>query len=209
MVWKKSRSASPPGAAFAGLPPRQAKPLVFYGTSIVHGASATRPGMVHTAILGRRLDRPVINLGFSGNGKMDESVGAYLTQVDAAVYIIDCVPNMNAKLVAERCGPLVRQLRAARPDVPIVLVEDRRMPSDWVLPGRAKGQDENHRALREAMEALQKSGLNGLYYIPGDSLFGDDGEGTSDGSHPSDLGFMRQADLMEPVLRQALGPEPR
>ena len=58
-------------AKFEELPPRTEKPIVFYGTSITHGASASRPGMVHTAILGRRLEKPVINLGFSGNGKMD------------------------------------------------------------------------------------------------------------------------------------------
>ena len=49
-----------------------AKPILFYGTSITHGACASRPGMVHTAILGRHLDRPVINLGFSGNGRMEK-----------------------------------------------------------------------------------------------------------------------------------------
>ena len=33
------------------------KPLLIYGTSITQGGCASRPGMVHTAILGRRLDR--------------------------------------------------------------------------------------------------------------------------------------------------------
>src|SRR5256885_13140974 len=44
---------------------------VFYGTSITQGGCASRPGMVHTAILGRRFDVPVVNLGFSGNGTLD------------------------------------------------------------------------------------------------------------------------------------------
>src|SRR5918994_1672547 len=75
----------PPEARFEPLAPRTQKPIVFYGTSITHGASASRPGMVHTAILGRRLDRPVINLGFSGNGRMDAAVGHFLLTIDAAV----------------------------------------------------------------------------------------------------------------------------
>jgi hypothetical protein len=193
----------PEGASFQGLAPRE-KPIVFYGTSITHGACASRPGMAHVAILGRRLDRPVANVGFSGNGKMDAAVGDLLARVDAACYVIDCLPNMDAKLVAERCGPLVRRLRAARPDVPIVLVEDRRLTNAWIRPERQAFHDANHAALRQAFEGLQRDGVGGLFYLPGDGLLGDDGEATVDSSHPTDLGFVRQADAFEPVLRQAL-----
>jgi len=82
-------------------------------------------GMAYPAILGRRLDRPTLNLGFSGNGTMDLEVAALLAELDAAVYVIDCLPNMNASAVAERTEPMVRRLRSARPKAPIVLVEDR------------------------------------------------------------------------------------
>ncbi|PTX91829.1 SGNH/GDSL hydrolase family protein [Opitutus sp. ER46] len=194
----------PKGAKFEGLAPRTDKPIVFYGTSITHGACASRPGMVHTAILGRRFDRSVLNLGFSGNGKMDAAVGAFLTQVDAAVYVIDCLPNMNPALVAERTVPLVQQLRAAHPDTPIILVEDRRHTNSWILPATDKFHTENHAALKAQYERLQQDGVKHLYYIPGDALYGTDAEGSTDGSHASDLGFWRQADVMEPVIRAAL-----
>jgi hypothetical protein len=191
------------GAKFEGLAPR-AKPIVFYGTSITHGACASRPGMVHTGILGRRFDLPVVNLGFSGNGRMDAAVGDFLTKIDAAVYVIDCLPNMNAAQVREKCVPLVQQLRAAKPTTPIVLVEDRRHTNDWILPARKKHHDENHAALREAFATLQGAGVKNLHYIPGDALYGTDAEGATDASHASDLGFMRQSDVMEPILRAAL-----
>ena len=193
----------PEGAAFQGLAPR-GKPIVFYGTSITHGACASRPGMAHVAILGRRLERPVANVGFSGNGRMDAAVGDLLARVDAACYVIDCLPNMDAKLVRERCAPLVKQLRAARPAVPIVLVEDRRFTNEWILPAKKAHHDANHAALREAFDALRRDGVGGLFYLQGDGLLGDDGEGAVDASHPTDLGFMRQADAFEPVLREAL-----
>ncbi|HSJ02254.1 MAG TPA: SGNH/GDSL hydrolase family protein [Verrucomicrobium sp.] len=190
-------------ATFEGLAPRP-KPIVFYGTSITHGACASRPGMVHTAILGRRLDHPVTNLGFSGNGRMDAAVGELLIRLDPAVYVIDCNPNMGAELIRERCIPLVKQLRAAKPKTPILLVEDRRNTNSWIHPERAKMHTDNHAALKQAFDKLKEEKVEGLFYLPGDNLLGDDADGATDGSHPSDLGFFRQADAFEPVLREAL-----
>ena len=196
----------PAGAKFDGLAPRTEKPIIFYGTSITHGACASRPGMVHTAILGRRFDQPVLNIGFSGNGRMDAAVGELMTEIDAAVYVIDCLPNMQPVDVAAKCVPLVKQLRAARPNTPIVLVEDRRFTNAWITPNKSKFHDENHAALRKAFEQLKKDGVAKLHYIEGDALYGTDTEGATDASHANDLGFMRQADVMEPVLRAALKP---
>ena len=194
----------PKGARFEGQAPRSDKPIVFYGTSITHGACASRPGMVHTAILGRRFDTPVINLGFSGNGRMDAAVGEFLVKIDAAAYVIDCLPNMQPAAVREKCAPLVKLIRAARPDTPIILVEDRRFTNDWITPAKKKFHDDNHAALRAVYAELVNDGVKGLHYIPGDALYGTDTEGATDASHASDLGFMRQANVMEPVIRAAL-----
>jgi hypothetical protein len=112
---------------------------------------------------------------------------------------------MDAKLVSERVAPLVRQLRAARPEAAIVLVEDRPFTNTWIRPSRQKFHADNHAALKGAFDALRAEGVKGLYYIPGDHLLGDDAEGATDASHPNDLGFMRQSDVFEPVLREALG----
>jgi len=124
----------PKSAAFTGLAPRAAKPIVFYGTSITHGACASRPGMAYTAILGRRFERPVVNLGFSGSGRMDAAVGDLMAKIDAAAYVIDCMPNTGAALARQRCAPLVKTLRAAHPNTPIVLAEDRRVTNEWIRP---------------------------------------------------------------------------
>ncbi len=178
----------------------KSKPIVFYGTSITHGACASRPGMVHTAILGRRYHRPVINLGFSGNGRMEAAVGALLTELDPAVYVIDCCPNLGPADTAKLTEPLVKQLRAARPDVPIILVEDRRYTDAWLNTGKGERNDGNHQALKVAYDKLIAAGEKQLYYIPGDDLLGDDNEGAVDSSHPNDLGFLRQADAFAKVM---------
>jgi len=192
------------GARFAPAEPRKDAPILFYGTSITHGACASRPGMAHPAILGRRLNRPVLNFGFSGNGRMEKEVGSFLAELDPAAYVIDCLPNMNGEQVLERAAPLVGQLREARPRTPIVLVEDRSFTNSWIRPSARAHHKASRAALHQVYEKLSKNGIRGVFYLAGEQLLGDDSEGATDGSHPSDLGFMRQADRFEPVLRKAL-----
>lgn len=190
-----------PNAAVKPLPPRTAKPMVFYGTSIVQGGCASRPGMAYTAILGRRLDRAVINLGFSGSGPMDLEVAELMAELDPCVYVIDAVPNMSLPQVAERTEPFVRALRKGRATTPIVLVEDR----TWTNAALVPAHRQHHAAMRAALKAacgrLVAAGVPALHIAPGEPLLGDDGEATVDGSHPTDLGFARMADALEPFLR--------
>ncbi|MCC2672782.1 MAG: hypothetical protein K0Q72_5254, partial [Armatimonadetes bacterium] len=194
----------PAKAGFAGVAPRKEKSILFYGTSIMHGACASRTGMSISAIVGRRFNRPTINLGFSGNGQMEPEVGALLAELDPAVYAIDCLPNMNADLVAARTEPLVKQLRAARPDTPILLVEDRTFTSAPFLKNSRTHHEGSRAAFRKAYENLRRDGVKGLSYLEGAQLLGSDGEGATDGSHPNDLGMVRYADAYEHALKPLL-----
>jgi hypothetical protein len=194
----------PEGALFEPIPPRSEKPLVFYGTSITHGACASRPGMPHPAILGRLLDCPVINLGFSGNGRMEPEVGAFLAELDPAVYVVDCLPNMTAETVAERAEALVLQLRKAHSTTPIVMVEDRTYANAAFVPAKQARTAGSRAELRKVHQRLLDSGIGDLYYLEGKGLLGSDGEDTVDSSHPTDLGFKRMSEVFEPVLRTAL-----
>ncbi len=190
-----------PKAHLAPLPRRKTKPVVIYGTSIVHGACASRPGTCHAAILGRRLDREIINLGFSGNGRMNPEIAELMGELDAAVFVIDCLPNMNGDEVAERTEPFIRILRKARPDTPIVLVEDRTGPHTTFFPDGRLQHVHRRAALRAACRNLTDAGLHGLFYLEGERLLGDDGDDTVDGSHPTDLGFWRMANAYESIVR--------
>ncbi len=194
----------PKGESFKALAPRKEKPILFYGTSIMHGACASRPGMAFPAILGRRLRRPTINLGFSGNGCMEAEVAALLAEQDPCAYVIDCLPNMNETTVSERTVPLVKKLREAHDQTPILLVEDRSFTNTPFFPQRKSHQQKSRAALKKAYAELTDAGIANLYYMDGDYLLGEDGEGATDGSHPSDLGMIRYADAYEPVLRSIL-----
>jgi GDSL-like Lipase/Acylhydrolase family/N-terminus of Esterase_SGNH_hydro-type len=180
--------------------PGPRKPMAFYGTSIVHGLCASRPGMTHSAILGRKFNYPVLNLGFSGNGKMEPEMADLFAELDPSVYVLDCLPNMVDSEVRERAEPFVRRLRAARPETPVVLVEDRTMQDGFLVTTRNPHHQAVRAGLKTAYERLKKSGVQDLHYISGEQLLGNDGEGTVDASHPTDLGYTRQAEIFAPTL---------
>jgi len=180
------------------------KPILFYGTSIMHGACASRPGMSISAILGRRFDRPVTNLGFSGNGRMEVELAELIGELDTCAIAIDCLPNMNPKLVSERAVPFVKKLRELKPNVPILLVEDREFTNSRFIESRRKFHAANQAALKTAFDHLKADGDELLWYLEGGDLLGQDGDGATDGSHPNDLGMMRYADAYEKVLKEML-----
>lgn len=187
-------------------PPRPGgqKPIVFYGTSITQGGCASRPGMAYPAILGRRLDWTTINLGFSGNAHCEPEIADLLSELDPSVYVLDPLPNMASSEVASRLPILLDKLRQAHPKTPIVLVENVEMGDSLVVPSRRTGYSLSNAELHAIFEIRVKAGDRKLYYLRGDKLLGEDGQGTVDRVHPTDLGFMRMADGMEPVLKRAL-----
>lgn len=180
--------------------PEEAKPIVYWGTSITHGACASRAGMTHSAILGRRLHRPFINLGFSGNGRLEPEVASLVAELDAAVFVLDCLPNLTSPAVGKLTEPAVRIIREKHPKTPIVMAEDRTYANAWLVPAKAKRHADSRREFRAAYERLVESGVDNLYYLTGPVQLGGDSEDTVDSSHPTDLGFMRMADAFEKVL---------
>ena len=199
----------PPGANVAPAPhhPPGLKPLVFYGTSIVQGGCASRPGMAYPAILGRRLDREHINLGFSGNAWSEPEVAQLLAELDPAAYVLDPLPNMKEEWVVPRMERLVQILRAAHSTTPIVLVENIAYTDGDFVGLRRDRYTRANTHLHEIYGRLRRGGDKNLLYVSAEGLLGADTEGTVDGTHPTDLGFLRMADAIEPALRRALKPQ--
>jgi hypothetical protein len=180
------------------------KPVVFYGSSILQGGCASRPGMAYPAIVGRRLDWPVINQGYSGNGKSEMEMAELFTELDAAVFVYDSLPNLSVDEARERVEPFLRALRKARPAMPLVLVENAIYADFDYSEQRRVLITEKNRILKAAYEKLRKEGDKRVHYVRAERLYGDDGEATVDGTHATDVGFMRMADEVGRVLRGAV-----
>lgn len=196
----------PEGKTITPAIPDALKPIVVYGTSIAQGACASRPGLAWTAILERTLDRPLINLGFSGNGLMETEVADLFVEQEAAVYVIDCLPNLNTQQVQKRITPLLDRIRATRPTTPILLVEEAPQGNAIWHPDSQKQWSQKLAALKAEFDRRTQTDPN-LHYMRGRDILGHDGVSTVDAIHPNDIGMMRYAAAYEKALRPILGME--
>ena len=183
--------------------PRCDKPIVMYGTSILQGGCANRPGMAHTSILSRRFNREVINLGFSGNALLDLEIAELMASVeDPAIYVFDYVPNAYDYLIREKGEQFFRIVRDAHPDVPILFLEDPYFGHYGYDAGIKAEVDKKNAAQWELFCKLKKQGEKNIWYLKSDDMVGHDNEAFVDGIHFTDLGMMRYADWLAPHIRK-------
>lgn len=188
-------------AKVSALPPRANgvdKPVVFYGTSVTHGGCASRPGLSFVNILGRNLDVPVVNLGFSGSGKMEYEMSEHISKIDASCYVLDCLWNMRMKPKTglPEYEPFIRNLRAKRPDVPIIMAGQ----CDVFL----RPTDAREIFAQKIYDKLIAEGWKDLYFLSKEGMLGYDGEGTVDGAHPNDIGMVYMAEVYGKAVKKAL-----
>ncbi len=196
----------PEKSTFRYAPLRQEKPIVVYGTSIAQGACASRPGMMWTSILRRRLDHPIINLGFSGNGRLEKEVLNFITEIDASLFILDCMPNLpdcSVKEIEELLIQAVQQIRVKYPATPILFTEHDGYANQYTDHPRAKSYQATNQACRNAFGKLQHRGIPQLYYLSYEELAIPQ-DGTVDGIHASDYGMVRYAEAYEKKIREIL-----
>jgi hypothetical protein len=174
-----------------------------YGTSILQGGCASRPGMAHTNILARRFDRTVINLGFSGNAFLDLEVAQLMAGVaNPAVFVLDYVPNAKPERINENGEKFYRILRDAHPDVPIIFVEDPLFPHTVVDKAMAEEVRSKNAAQKALFQRLQDAGEKNIYYLPAQGMT--QPEDFVDGVHLTDLGMVHYADHISPLLQKVL-----
>ncbi len=82
------------------------------------------------------------------------------------------------------------------------MVEDRTYANTPFIKSKQQRHEQSRAAFRKAYENLVADGFKQLAYLEGETLLGKDRDDTTDGSHPNDLGFYRQANAMQPALEQ-------
>ncbi len=180
------------------------KPVICYGTSILQGGCASRPGMAHTNILSRWLKTEFINLGFSGNGQLDYEIAEIIAEKEASLIILDFMPNVNVTQIEEKMEKFYDIVRKKSPNVPILFIENPIFPQGHFDLHMQNVVKEKNIALNKIFAKLQSKGEKNIRLISSAGMIGVDGEATIDGIHFTDLGFMRYAEYLYPILDQYL-----
>ena len=185
-------------------PPTRGQPIVYYGSSIAQGACASRPAMTYEAILGRRLGMDFVDLGFGGAGKAEPVVVDLVAQINACCFVFDLGKSFGGQSEAVY-EAMLDTVRTAHPDVPLISITP--------IYSTREAFDKGYRALSEHVRGVTRRAVNArtaagdqlLHLAEGMELLGPgDADAFQEGTHPTDLGFMRIADRLEPLLREVL-----
>lgn len=179
------------------------KTIVAYGTSILQGGCASRPGMAHTNILSRWLNTEIINLGFSGNARLDYEIAELIGSFESPLYILDFMPNVETDQVNEKLEKFYNIIRAKAPRTTILFIENPMFPKATYDTHIRKQIESKNEALNKIFNRLKEKDPN-IFLISSHNVIGDDMEATVDGLHFTDLGFMRYAEYLLPILQTHL-----
>lgn len=175
------------------------KPMVFYGSSITQGACVSRPGNDYISIISRRLNVDYINLGFSGNGNAEDCMIEYVNSFDGSLFVYDynLYKNHPDRVLPPHYS-IYERIREKHPNSGILLCDKPGCDFDCNI--------ERENAIRTTFEKAIASGDKKIAYVPAYDMYGD-GERdccTVDGLHPNDLGAMRIADVLTPVIKELI-----
>lgn len=193
------------GDTFRFIPASEERPIVIYGSSITQGACSSRPGMAWTNIVNRGLRRPVVNLGFSGNGKLEPEVLKYIIELNPEVFVLDCLPNLDREkpeVVERLVVDAVKQIRQSS-DAPILLVEHAGYSNDATNTARHESHHSLNNTQHSAYQKLRTEGVKNLHYLSQKEM-GLDPDAWVDVVHYTDLGMKKLGKVATQKLKNVL-----
>ena len=183
-----------------GRPYRNENPVVYYGSSITHGAAAGRPGNTYESFISQQYNLDYVNLGFSGSARGEQVMARYIAGLPMSVFVCDYDHNApSLEHLQNTHYAFYETIREKRPDLPYIMVSrpTSRMNLDVGMPRR--------QVILENYQRARAAGDMKVFFVDGATLF--DGpfaaSCTSDGIHPNDLGFFRMSQKIGVAVMEA------
>ena len=188
-------------------PWQDSRPIVIYGTSIQQGGCASRPGMCHSNIMSRMLNRPFVNLGFSGSANGEPEMAHVMAKVNnPAMFILDFDANAGIGRLKQNLPGFIDILREKHPNTPILLIS--RLLYAAEIAGNVEYDSIRQEFTKIHLSELEKRRQMGdfnIHFLDGSTLYGPEpSECTVDGVHATDLGFYNIAHRTAPVIARIL-----
>lgn len=155
--------------------------------------------MAYPAQLERATGFEFVNLGASGQCKMEQFFAHVAAACEADAFLFDSFSNPSAQQIEERLEPFVATIRAAHPTTPLIFLQTEVRESRNFNDKIRKFEDDKRAASEAGMQRLLKQDKNIYFLNPGMPL-GDDHDATVDGVHPSDLGHGRILEVIRPQI---------
>lgn len=176
------------------------KPIVFYGSSITQGCSATRPGTSYPDIVTRYFDANLVNLGFSSSAKGEKSMAEMIAKINMSALIMEYDHNAETPgNLAATHEEFYRIIRDAHPDIPIVFISR-------LSGGISVSEEEAALRRRIVGNTYKRAVSNGdnVYFIDGNELLPADTKDDYfvDGVHPNDRGMAVMAEAVITCLEK-------
>lgn len=178
------------------------KPIVFYGSSITQGCSASRPGTSYTDVVTRMLDANLVNLGFSGGAKGEQIVAEYIAGLEMSAFVLDYDYNASsADELRKTHYEFYKTVRTAHPDIPIIIMTKNNVAMS-TTDTNAKRRD----VIKATYDKAVADGDKNVYFIDGRYVYPEVARElcTVDGTHPTDIGMYYMAQAVYPILKEAL-----
>lgn len=187
---------------------KKEKPIVVYGTSIAQGACASRPGLAWTNILERKLNKTIINLGFSGNGRLENEILDLIITIDAQLYIFDCLPNLTSgyltnDALASRIFHTIELFHEKKPSVALLFTEHDGYMDEGLNESQREESDRVNNTLNRVIKTFREKGYKNIYTLSKAEI-AQNIESTVDGTHPNDIGMIKYAEAYEKVVNNIL-----
>ena len=175
------------------------KPIVFYGSSVTHGACASRPGNTYLYQICRDLDCDYVSLGFGGNAMGEQEMADYIATLDMSAFVLDYDYNApSLQHLSDTHEKFFKTVRKATPNLPIVIVSRPKLFTEAEKP--------RFEIVKATYEHAVSEGDKNVYFVPGYELITEELMETAkvDLAHPNDLGFYFMAKRIGKELREIL-----